>query len=232
VVGRVRPQRCRADRDELVLQHRWIAEYGARRFGGRGEPFDDLFQVAQLGVVKAAERFDPDRGQSFPAYAIPTVLGELRRYFRDAAWTIHVGRRSKELSVAIRHTAELLTQELGRTPTVDDLADRLGVAAEEVLLGMDALEANRTHPLPERPTEDGMSALYGGASDDDVAVRAVIREAIHELPSEDRIVVHLRFYEGRTQKEIAACLGTNQVQVCRQLRRICRRLAPFLVDLR
>ncbi len=214
-------------RNELVLCHRWIAHYCAKRFVGRGESFDDLLQVANLGVVKAVERFDPDHGVAFATYAIPTVLGELRRHFRDAAWTMHVGRRAKDLSVALRREADLLSQQLGRSPTITELATHLHVEDSDVLLALDALHANRLEPL--EPGEGDVPATATAAvGSDDFVRRLVVRKAIGDLSRCDRRIVHLRYYEGLTQHEIAERIGSNQVQVSRRLRRINAQLQARL----
>src|SRR5262245_605468 len=134
-------------RDELVLHYQWIAQHVARRFADRGEPLDDLLQVARLGLVKAVDRFDPDVGTPFAGFAMPTVLGEVRRYFRDATWAVRVPRRAKELSLEATKAVAALSQELGRAPRVDELAERMAVSEELVLEALDAAAAYRASSL-------------------------------------------------------------------------------------
>ena len=145
-------------RDQLIEDHLWIASHVARRFMDRGEPLDDLVQVARLGLVKALERFDPEHGSSFPAYAMPSVLGEVRRHFRDATWSLKVTRRAKELSLEVTKVTNELSHELSRSPRIDEIAARLDVSEDLVLDALDASAAYRALPL----TGSG-----GGGDDDD-----------------------------------------------------------------
>ena len=228
---RYRSSGDRQVRDEIIIRHRWIAHYCAKRFANRGEPLDDLVQVAQLGVLKAVERYDPDYGVEFAGFAIPTVTGELRRHFRDATWLVHVGRRPKDLSVTVRHAVEVLQQELQRSPTVEEVASHLRVPEHDVLTALEALEANRTRPLQAvtDDEDDHVTVRSVGTDDGELdADRLAVRRAIDGLPPRDRQIVILRFYEGLTQAEIAHRVGSSQVQVSRELRRIFRRLGPQL----
>jgi RNA polymerase sigma-B factor len=229
---RYRDQGDRHDRDELVCRHRWVARYCANRFARRGEPYDDLVQVAQLGVLKAVERYDPEFGIEFAGFAIPTVMGELRRHFRDATWAIHVGRRPKDLSVTLRQAIDTLHQRLRRTPTVDELAQFMQVSEHDVIIAMEALEANCVRPLhavSDETRDDPLIARSFGREDNGLdSGRISVRLALRTLPPRERELVYLRFYEGLTQSEIADRCGTTQVQVSRQLRRIFRKLATHL----
>jgi RNA polymerase sigma-B factor len=211
----------RALRNELVQRHRYLAEICARRFAARGEPLADLLQVALLGLVKAVERFEPDYGSRFPAFAMPTLLGELRRHFRDATWPVHVARRGQELHLAMSAAAERLGQDLGRSPTPAELATAMGVTVEDVLHATEAGNAYRTTPIEPGPSEDiaerAVLALGDGglgASD----ARLELHPALAELGERERLIVHLRFFEERTQSEIASIVGLSQVQVSRLLR--------------
>ncbi|MEO5724039.1 MAG: sigma-70 family RNA polymerase sigma factor, partial [Ilumatobacteraceae bacterium] len=134
-------------RDELIVKHYWIAMRAARRFAERGEPYDDLLQVGSLGLLKAVERFDPEFGSNFLAFAMPTVVGEIRRHFRDHTWSVRVPRRAKDLKGAVTAAANELSQELGRAPRIDEIADRLCVDPEVVLETMEASAAYRTSSL-------------------------------------------------------------------------------------
>src|SRR4029077_15053360 len=134
-------------RDALIVDYQWIAARAAKRFSERGEPYDDLFQVASLGLFKAVERFDPEVGSSFLAFAMPTVVGEIRRHFRDHTWSVRVPRRAKDLKGALTSAVNELSQDLGRAPNVDEIAERLRVDPETVLETMEASAAYRTSSL-------------------------------------------------------------------------------------
>jgi RNA polymerase sigma-B factor len=227
---RYRETRDRGLRDELVLEYRWLAHYCANRFSGRGEPLDDLVQVAQLGLLKAIERYDPDYGVNFPGFAVPTVLGEIKRHFRDATWTVRVSRRASDLLVNLGPAVEALSQSLHRAPTVAELARHLRVPEDDVLA---ALEARRTYRMqsltPPADSDDGIDRRLPSSEDDSLdPTRLTMRLAIGELSDDDQRIVYLRFYAGLTQAEIAHEIGTSQVQISRRLRRIFRRLEADL----
>jgi len=225
----------RALRNELILRHRWLAEHCARRFARRSVPLDDLVQVAQVGLLKAIERFDPDYGVHFTTFAIPTMLGELRRHFRDATWAVKVSRRHKDLSLVIGATSGGLAQQLGRTPTVQDVAARLGLNPKEVADSLVAGAAYCSRSL-DRPalgdsTDAGLTEVKdllgideGMATTNSVAIRA----ALVSLPERERTVVFLRFFEDLTQQEIADVVGVSQVHVSRLLRSALARLRSAL----
>jgi RNA polymerase sigma-B factor len=225
-------------RDELIADHLWIASHVARRFMDRGEPLDDLVQVARLGLVKALQRFDPDHGSSFPAYAMPSVLGEVRRHFRDATWSLKVTRRAKELSLEVTKVTNELSHELGRSPRIDEVAARLEVSEDLVLDALDASAAYRALPLTGAggggDDDDGPSPDDGpmlGYEDEQLAStpeRVALRDALSSLPERERRIVELRFYDGLTQSEIAAKVGTSQVHVSRLLRASLARLQDAL----
>jgi len=226
-------------RDQLIEDHLWIANHVARRFMDRGEPLDDLVQVARLGLVKSLERFDPEHGSSFPAYAMPSVLGEVRRHFRDATWSLKVTRRAKELSLEVTKVTNELSHELGRSPRIDEIADRLEVSEDLVLDALDASAAYRALPLTGAGgggdgDDDGPSPDDGpmlGYEDEQLTStpdRVALRSALAELPERERRIVELRFYEGLTQSEIAAKVGTSQVHVSRLLRASLARLQESL----
>ncbi len=219
--ARYRRDGDRTLRNALVLEHQWIAHYCARRFGRRGEPIDDLVQVAQLGVLKAVERYDPGRGVSFAGFAIPTVLGELRRHFRDRTWPLRVSRRVKDLTVQVVGATPTLSQRLGHGPSSADLADHLHVTAGEVEEATAALRSYRTLSLvPLLDDEDGDGDTLGWNDAGVEPEHIVLRSALAALDHEDRYILVLRFFEGLTQAEIAARVGTNQVQISRRLRHI------------
>lgn len=202
-----------------------IAQACARRFADRGEPLDDLVQVAMLGLVKAVDRFDPEQGVPFAGFAVPTVTGELRRHFRDATWAVHVPRRAKDLHVRMPATVERLTAALGRPPTPAQLADDLGCSVDDVVDALDAGAAYRSTSMdtPEGAHAAGRADLgrpNGLGSDD----RVLLEQLITTLPERERKIVWLRFFEDLSQSEIAERVGTSQVHVSRLLRQTLRDL--------
>jgi RNA polymerase sigma-B factor len=224
-------------RNALIEEHRWIAVHCARRFDKRGEPLDDLVQVAQLGVLKAVERFDPEHGASFTTFAMPTVLGELRRHFRDATWALRVPRRMKDLHVELGGEIERLSQRLQRPPTIDEIAASLQVSTDDVLHAMEASSAYRAAPLTppsddEDPDDNTASegTTLGGVdvgftvADD----RHELTELLASLPARQRQILHLRFFEELTQSEIADIVGISQVHVSRLLRASVEQLREVL----
>jgi len=225
-------------RVELLEANHWIAVHVARRFADRGEPFDDLLQVARLGLLKALDRFDPERGTPFVGFAMPTVLGEVRRYFRDATWAVRVPRRAKELSLEATKAVQELGQELGRSPTVAELARRMDIDEDTAIEALDAAAAYRASSLSApmgRHDDDDSGSVEDGPllSGDDEAMgltpdRVSLHAAIAMLPERERKIVYLRFYEGLTQSEIAEHVGTSQVHVSRLLRASLEKLQQAL----
>jgi RNA polymerase sigma-B factor len=219
-------------RDALVLKHQWIAARAARRFSERGEPYDDLVQVGSLGLLKAVERFDPEVGSSFLAFAMPTVVGEIRRHFRDHTWSVRVPRRAKDLKGAVTAAVNDLSQELGRSPRIDEIAERLRVDEDVVLETLEASAAYRTASL-DVPAGEQPSALQSALSTTDVDLRTMvdrtaIGQLLAELPSRERRIVYLRFFEHLSQAEIAEQVGTSQVHVGRLLHSSLQRLRAFI----
>jgi len=220
----------------MVEEHVWIARHAARRFAGRSEANDDLFQVACLGLVKAATRFDPERGVRFATFAMPTVVGEIRRHFRDRTWAVRVGRSHKDLHLRLRGATEQLTHRLSRTPTVLELAREIEVSAERVVQAMGAGANYQALSIDAVSSDaDGTDTVPSGTIPpvidgevDATPERIMVRNAVRSLPIRDRRAVHLRFYQGKTQAEIAAELGVSQVHVSRILRSALDRLAGAL----
>lgn len=224
-----------AERAGLVEHFSWVARHCARRFADRGEPFDDLLQVGMLGVLKAVDRFDPEHGTSFVSFALPTVLGELRRHFRDTTWAVRVPRRLKDLHVEVGATIEFLNTETGRAPTPDQVAHHLGIPVEHVLEALDAGAAYRSSPLNvtgEREDDDDRpgGVLLGGTDQDldSAEDRVLLHQAIATLPPREQRILELRFASGRSQSEIAEEIGVSQVHVSRLLRRSIRMLQEQL----
>ncbi len=218
-----RRTRDRDLRNALVEEHMRLAEFLARRFTNRGEPLDDLRQVALVGLLKAVERFEPDRGLQFSSFAMPTILGELKRHFRDKGWAVRVPRRVQELHLELDRTVGTLSQELGRPPTTGEIAQRIGVREEEVLESMEASSLYRLPSLDGMRTRDdagtspsdriGSIDLEIDAVDDRVAVESLLTR----LPEREQRIVYLRFFEGLTQSEIAEQVGISQMHVSRLL---------------
>jgi RNA polymerase sigma-B factor len=227
-----------AVRNALVGDHRWIAHHCARRFARRGEPLDDLVQVAQLGLLKAVERFDPSYGVLFPTFAMPTVLGELRRHFRDHTWPVRVPRRVKELYLELSATVELLGHDLGRPPSIEEIAREMQCTTDEVLEGLEAGTAYRTASLATPgdsvDEEDGASeTVTVGTADAELASadsRMSVHDVMRTLPHRDRTVLYLRFFDGCTQSEIARRIGVSQVHVSRIIRSTLGRMRDQLAE--
>ena len=210
---------------ELVLeQHLPLVRSLAIKYAGRGEPLEDLVQVGSLGLVLALGRFDPERGVPFRSFAIPTIVGEIRRHFRDRAWALHVPRRLKELSLRLTKAREQLTAELGRPPSIGELARSLEVEEDEVVEALEIGNAYSASSLSEPQFDEVDDDSYRGAlADVDpgfVAVEetVVVETGLAALDERSRRIVELRFYDGRTQSEIAAELGISQMHVSRLLR--------------
>lgn len=209
-------------RDELVAAHLRLAIHLARRFANRGVPQDDLDQVAALGLLKAIDRFEPERGLEFSTFATPTILGELKRHFRDKGWAVRVPRRVQELHVRLNTLVGELTHQLGRSPTVTELAVAARASEEEVLEAMEAAQAYRSGTI-DAPDDDAPSAASRlGAEDDDLFAaenRVFLEDLLARLPPRDRLMLRLRYYEEMTQNEIAERLGISQMHVSRLLTR-------------
>jgi RNA polymerase sigma-B factor len=218
---------------ELVERTLPLARTLARRYANKGESLDDLEQVAALGLVKAIDRFDLDREVRFTTFAVPTISGEIKRHFRDRGWMLRVPRDVQELSARVSITRERLTRELGRSPTVAELASAARVTVEQILEALGAADAYRALSLDE-PLGEGIDALDSIGGDDDgferVEQRYMLRSGLTHLPAREREILHLRFYEGLTQREIADRVGVSQMHVSRLIRRslesLRKRLTP------
>ena len=217
-------------RDELVEEHAPLAHFLASRFANRGEQRDDLVQVALVGLFKAVERFDPGRGLQFSTFATPTILGELKRHFRDRGWAVRVPRRVQELHLQLGRIVSALGQEEGRSPTPAEVAERAGVSEEDVLEAMEAGSLYRLVSLDGSVTPDDEGGeLASCLGDDDpeferIEHRSEIDELLEALPARERRIVELRFFESMTQSEIAERVGVSQMHVSRLLTRSLERL--------
>jgi RNA polymerase sigma-B factor len=208
-------------RNQIVREHAELAYRLARKFTGRGEPFEDLLQVAFVGLIQAVNRFDPEAGVALTSFAVPTILGELRRYFRDRAWSMRVPRRLQEIYLEAKITIDGLTQELGRSPTYGEIAGRLAIAEEDLV---EALEAGRNFSalsLDAPVTRDDGTTSMGPSQVDpglqSVENRQLIDVLAEGLPPRTRLAVELRFGRDMTQSEIARRLGSSQMHVSRML---------------
>ncbi len=200
-----------------------MAQRLAHRYSGRGEPADDLEQVAVLGLVKAVDKYDPERGD-FAAYAIPTVIGEIKRHFRDRTWSVRVPRRLQELRMAINDANDTLLHTLSRPPTVTDVAGYLGVTEEQVLEGLEGAQAYNATSLSSPVHNDSATELSEtlGAADEGyelVELRTALGPAMARLDERERRILTLRFYGGLTQTQIASDVGLSQMHVSRLLAR-------------
>ncbi len=215
-------------RDRLAEEMVPLARALASRYVGRGEPLDDLVQVACVGIMKAIEGFDIEREVRFSSYATPTVLGELKRHFRDRTWAMHVPRGMQELQLTLAEMRDKLTGELGRSPSVKELAAAVNVPVEEVLATLQSIGARRTRSLDE-PTGDRDTTLADALGDDDpeltrAEMRVLIGEALDVLRPRDQEILRLRFAEDLTQTEISKRVGVSQMQISRIIRESINRL--------
>jgi RNA polymerase sigma-B factor len=232
LIVRWQRDRDRTSRDALVERFMPLARGLARRYGRSSEPFEDLLQVAALGLLKAVDRFDPGRGSSFASFAVPTILGEMRRHFRDCGWAVHVPRQTQERALKVRDADERLTGAQGRAPSVGQLAEYLELDVEDVLDALAAIQAYETLPLdgPRSRIDEEAIAPYSeslGREDERyelVELDATVASALVSMPARERTILRLRFFDDLTQTEIAHRVGVSQMQVSRLLRRSLARL--------
>lgn len=218
-------------REKLVMSHLNLVRFIANKFKNRGEPIDDLIQVGYLGLLKAIDRFDPSRGLEFTTFATPTIMGEIKRHFRDKGWSVRVPRRLQELSAKVNQATDTLTSQLQRSPTIAEIADYLDATVDEVLEAMESSSAYSSVSL-EAPSgaddDDTPSVIDRYATEDsDLAFtndRIIIEEALASFSPRERDVIEMRFLKGMTQIEIAEKLGISQVQVSRLLRRTLKKI--------
>lgn len=219
-------------RDRLAEMHLPLVRYLARRFSGRSAPMEDIVQVGSIGLLKAIDRFDPGRGLEFSTYATPTILGEIRRFFRDTGWLLHVPRRAQELQATLGRARSELTQRLQRAPTVGELAEHIGVDVMQVVEALDVSRSYAGVPL-EALVDDGDESRNDRLAETDldlelVELRAELLPALEELSERDRRILVWRFVAGKTQTEIAELVGVSQMQVSRLISRSLQRLRERL----
>jgi RNA polymerase sigma-B factor len=229
------PRRQRA-RDALVEQHLPLVEHLARRFRNRGEPYDDLVQVATIGLIKSVDRFDLERGVEFSTYATPTIVGEIKRHFRDKGWAVRVPRRLQELRLSLASATSELSQKQGRAPTVSELAAHLKISDEEVLEGLESANAYSTLSLDAGDSGSGdepmpVSETLGIEDEglEGVEYRESLKPMLEQLPPREKKILMLRFFKNMTQSEIAAEVGISQMHVSRLLARTLAQLREGLL---
>ena len=223
-----------AAREGLVHLHLPLVEHCARRFRNRGEPFEDLVQVGTIGLLKSIDRFDVDRGVEFSTYATPTIIGEIKRYFRDKGWAIRVPRRLQELRMQIGSASAELTQRLGRSPTPRELAERIGCSVDDILEGIESSNAYSTLSLDASDNdEDGATTMLDAIGVDDanlehVEIRESIKPLLDRLDAREKRILLLRFFKNMTQSQIAEEIGVSQMHVSRLLSRTLEQLRTSL----
>jgi RNA polymerase sigma-B factor len=218
-------------RELLVRRFMPLARSLARHYGRSSEPFEDLLQVASLGLLKALDRYDADRGHSFASFAVPTILGEMRRYFRDSGWAVHVPRGAQERALKVRDAQERIANEQGRAPTVNQLAEYLEFDSGDVIDALQALQSYETLSLDApRPSADGDVVSYGDSVGEEderfelVELDATVTSVLRHIPARERLILRMRFVDDLTQTEIAERVGISQMQVSRLLRRSLEQL--------
>jgi len=225
-----------AIRDQLVRMHLPLVEYLARRFRNRGEPLDDLVQVATIGLIKSVDRFDPERGVEFSTYATPTIVGEIKRHFRDKGWAIRVPRRLQELKLSLTKATSELSQSLGRSPTVAEIAAHLQMSEEEVLEGLESANAYSAVSLDAPDSGDDEAPAVAdtlGVQDESlegVEYRESLKPLLEKLPPREKRILLLRFFGNMTQSQIAIELGISQMHVSRLLARTLAQLRRGLLE--
>jgi RNA polymerase sigma-B factor len=232
----VRDNKDQAAREELITRYLPLVRSLARRFASRGQPVEDLVQVGSIGLIKAIDRFDLERGVELSTYATPTILGEIKRYFRDKGWAVKVPRALQDLNIRLNRVMESLTVELHRSPTIGELAVATGASEEEVV---EALESGRAY--------SSVSIFSGGPEDDESTnlldclgmeeeayevfeQRRVLAPAMEHLDPRERLIIHLRFFEGMTQTQVAARIGISQMHVSRLIRKSIENLRQYMEE--
>jgi RNA polymerase sigma-B factor len=225
-----------ATRDALILGHQNLVHYLAGKFANRGIPLEDLVQVGMIGLINAVDRFDPDRGLQFSTYATPTILGEIRRHFRDKGWGLKVPRRLQELNMAAAKTAEKIGAELGRPPTIQEVATRIGASEEETL---EAIEMGNAYEMValdapmQSQGESAMLTLSDFLGKEDASLHKIefygdLREAINSLEPREKAIIYYRFFKELSQTQVATRLNISQMHVSRLQHRAMRKLKEFL----
>jgi RNA polymerase sigma-B factor len=211
-----------ADRERLIMEHLPLVRGLARRYADRGEPLDDLVQVGTIGLIKAIDRFDPRRGYKLASFATPTILGEIRRHFRDRSWTVRVPRGIQEARARIAQAVDDLSATEGRSPSVREIAEAADLSVDDVLDALAAGSAQRPAPLASPGRDEDEEGIAVGLEDpgfEQAEARATLDAGLADLPARERVILHLRFEEGLTQSQIAERVGVSQMHVSRLIRR-------------
>lgn len=215
--------RDRALRDDILAAHLGLVDHLARRFAHRGEPVEDLAQAGAIGLMNALERFDPDLGFEFAAYATKTVIGEMKRHFRDKGWTIRAPRRVQELYLRLGQTVEEMSQKLGRSPTVKELAEEIGTTEQAVIEALEAGHSYRATSIdaPSGGDDDTMASRLGHVDPEigHAEERMALLPHLERLPEREQTILRLRFVDDLTQAEIANLIGISQMHVSRLITR-------------
>ena len=228
--------RSRRTRDQLVMMHQNLVRFLAGKFANRGEPLEDLVQVGLIGLINAIDRFDPGRGTKFSTYATPTIVGEIRRHFRDKAWSLKVPRRLQELNLAANKAAEELSQRLGHPPTIQEIATHVGASEEEALEAIELGNAYDTVSLDSKLVHEGESApltLAEFVGDLDVSLQSIetygdLKQAMDCLEPREKAIIYFRFFKDMSQTEVAKRLNISQMHVSRLQQKALRRLKELL----
>jgi RNA polymerase sigma-B factor len=234
---RLKEQQDGAAREELITRYLPLVKSLARRFASRGQPMEDLIQVGSIGLIKAIDRFDLDRGVELSTYATPTIMGEIKRYFRDKGWAVKVPRALQDLSVRLNRVIEQLTVELCRSPTIAELAAATEVSEEEVVEALESGRAYSSVSIFSGGIGEGNETLelldYLGSEEEAYEIfeqRRVLAPAMARLDPRERLILHLRFFEGMTQTQVAARIGISQMHVSRLIRRSIDNLRQFMAE--
>ena len=228
--------RSRKTRDQLVMMHQNLVRFLAGKFANRGEPLEDLVQVGLIGLINATDRFDPDRGTKFSTYATPTIVGEIRRHFRDKAWSLKVPRRLQELNLAANKAADELSQRLGHPPTVQEIAKAVEASEEETLEAIELGNAYDTVSLDSKLVHEGESApltLAEFVGDLDASLQSIesygdLKQAIDCLDPREKAIIYYRFFRDMSQTEVAKRLNISQMHVSRLQQKALKRLKELL----
>jgi RNA polymerase sigma-B factor len=233
----LRRTRDPAIREQLIAMHTNLVHFLAAKFANRGEPLDDLIQVGMIGLINAIDRYEPERGTRFSTYATPTIVGEIKRYFRDRAWNLKVPRWLQELNLQVMKANESLTQQLGRSPSITEIARSVGCSEEETLQAIELGNAYETVSLDSRLTIDGEAPLTLndsiGVQDLDLShIEAYddLKLALEQLDNRERMIIYLRYFQDLSQTEVARRLNISQMHVSRLQHRALRRLRQLLTD--
>jgi RNA polymerase sigma-B factor len=228
--------RSRKTRDTLVMMHQNLVRFLAGKFANRGEPLEDLVQVGVIGLINAIDRFDPDRGTKFSTYATPTIVGEIRRHFRDKAWSLKVPRRLQELNLAANKAGDELSQRLGHPPTIQEIAQHVGASEEETLEAIELGNAYDTVSLDSKLAHEGESApltLAEFVGDLDSSLQSIesfgdLKQAIDSLDPREKAIIYYRFFRDMSQTEVAKRLNISQMHVSRLQQKALKRLKELL----